>query len=358
MPAPSIDFMRQREAELQAWFSQRLPALRLGAQQGPLAPVSGDASFRRYFRARLDTGTLILVDAPPPHEDCRPFVAVAERLHAAGVNVPLLHAHDLDAGFMCLSDLGTELLWGRLDASRRDPAVQPTAQALYHQAFSELLKIQRADAQSLPLYDDALLRREMQLFIDWFCQGLLGFELSDAELALIHGVFDRLSERAQRQPQVFVHRDYHSRNLMYRGAEPLGVIDFQDAVLGPLTYDLVSLLRDCYIEWPRAQVQQWVDDYRELAFAAGLNVPAPAAFQQDFDWMGMQRHLKVLGIFARLWLRDGKRGYLGDLPLTLRYLASVARDYAEFDPFSEWVAERISPALPRVLQELGVSIAA
>lgn len=318
-------------------------------------PVSGDASFRRYFRATLEGGTCILVDAPPPHEDCRPFVAVDAALGANGVNVPALWAYDLDAGFMCLGDLGDELLWRPLDSARRNAKAQPSATMLYHAAFAELLKIQAADARHLPPYDTALLHREMQLFIDWFCTSLLGLDLSADELAMIEHVFDRLIARALEQPQVFVHRDYHSRNLMYRGQDALGVIDFQDAVRGPLTYDLVSLLRDCYIEWPRAQVEQWVDDYAQAARAAQLTVPSDAIFQQDFDWMGMQRHLKVLGIFARLWLRDGKRGYLQDLPLTLRYLTSVARGYEEFAEFTHWLGECVEPVLPGVLHDLGVS---
>jgi aminoglycoside/choline kinase family phosphotransferase len=355
LPALPPDFLRQREAELQAWFSRQLSSLQLGAQHGGLAAVSGDASFRRYFRATTDAGTCILVDAPPPHEDCRPFVAVDEQLSAGAVNVPALLAYDCDAGFMCLGDLGDELLWTPLEAARVDAAAQPSSTTLYQAAFAELLKIQATDAQALPPYNEALLRREMQLFIDWFCQGLLGFEQSADEQAMIERVFNRLIARAEAQPQVFVHRDYHSRNLMYRGQAALGVIDFQDAVRGPLTYDLVSLLRDCYIEWPRAQVERWVRDYAQAARAAGLSVPDDATFQQDFDWMGMQRHLKVLGIFARLWLRDGKRGYLQDLPLTLRYLASVARGYAEFDEFTRWLAARVEPKLPGVLRELGVS---
>jgi aminoglycoside/choline kinase family phosphotransferase len=355
LPALPPDFLRQREAELQTWFSQRLPSLRLGAQQTALVAVSGDASFRRYFRAKLEVGTCILVDAPPPHEDCRPFVAVDESLRAGGVNVPALLAYDCEAGFMCLGDLGDALLWAPLEAARVDATAQPSATALYQAAFAELLKIQATGAAALPPYDDALLRREMQLFIDWFCKGLLGFDLSADELAMIERVFALLSVRARAQSQVFVHRDYHSRNLMYRGQDALGVIDFQDAVHGPLTYDLVSLLRDCYIEWPCAQVEQWVRDYAQAARAAHLPVPDDATFLQDFDWMGMQRHLKVLGIFARLWLRDGKRGYLQDLPLTLRYLTSVARGYAEFAEFTRWLATRVEPDLPRVLRQLGVS---
>jgi aminoglycoside/choline kinase family phosphotransferase len=356
---------------LQAWFAQQClrPAFLLsspaeaGAKEAAgqlpaLIPVSGDASFRRYFRVMLQPGdTCMLVDAPPPHEDCRAFVNVAAMLRAGGVNVPALLACDLDAGFMCLSDFGDELLWHPLEAARR-AADAASATALYQAAFAELLKIQATDAAALPPYDAALLHREMQLFIEWFCLGLLQLDLSHGELALIERVFAQLSARALAQPQVFVHRDYHSRNLLYRGQDALGVIDFQDAVCGPLTYDLVSLLRDCYIEWPRAQVERWVANYAQAARKAGLAVPGAAVLQQDFDWMGMQRHLKVLGIFARLWLRDGKRGYLQDLPLTLRYLTSVARDYAQFTDFTHWLAARVEPALPRVLQALGVSQAA
>jgi aminoglycoside/choline kinase family phosphotransferase len=354
LTAPAPDFLRQREAALQAWFSQQIPALGRGAQRQGLASVSGDASFRRYFRAELDAGPCILVDAPPPQEDCRPFVEVAKWLRGGGVNVPALYACNLAAGFMCLSDFGDELLWRRLAAARDDAEVRPSATALYHAAFAELLKIQATEARALPSYDTALLRRELLLFNEWFCQGLLQLNLSAQELLMIEQVFEQLIARALAQPQVFVHRDYHSRNLMYLGPD-LGVIDFQDAVRGPFTYDLVSLLRDCYIEWPPEQVQRWLFDYAAMARAAGLPAPPDSGLQQDFDWMGMQRHLKVLGIFARLWLRDGKRGYLGDLPLTLRYLSSAARGYGEFAAFSQWLSERVEPALPPLLCSLGVS---
>ncbi|HWK53288.1 MAG TPA: phosphotransferase [Hyphomicrobiales bacterium] len=351
----SSDFLRSREAALQSWFAPCIPRLALGPQTAPLAAVSGDASFRRYFRASLERGSCILVDAPPPQEDCRPFVDTAALLAAQGVGVPALYACDLKQGFMCLEDLGDTLLWGPLDAARRNVGAGPDAAPLYRAAFAELLKIQRAPTATLAPYDTALLARELHLFDEWFCRGLLRLELDAGETALLEHVYGTLIASALAQPRVCVHRDYHSRNLLYRGAAPLGVIDFQDAVAGPATYDLVSLLRDCYIEWPPENVRAWALDYAALARAAAIPLAADdAAFLRDFDLMGMQRHLKVLGIFARLWLRDGKPGYLADLPLTLRYLRRAAGEHPQFAAFVAWLQARIVPALPTVLSDLGV----
>ncbi len=256
----SPDFLRQRAADLEQWFIGLLPRIGGGVLQGKLLPVSGDASFRRYFRGATVEGTWILVDAPPEREDSRPFVKVAGLLAAGGVAAPKVVASDLARGFMCLEDLGDIVLWAPLDAARRAAAVTPTPDALYQSAFAELLRIQRCDATSLPPYDDALLLREMRLLTEWFCGGLMQHTLSTAEQGMLEDVYAFLSKAAQAQPQVFVHRDYHSRNLMDRAGKTPGVIDFQDAVRGAVTYDLVSLLKDCYIEWPRAQVNAWVLD--------------------------------------------------------------------------------------------------
>lgn len=342
--------LRQRAAGLQQWFGELLPRIQGGTLQGALRPVSGDASFRRYFRGVTDQGTWILVDAPPEHENSKPFVHVATLLAAGGVAVPAVIATDLSRGFMCLGDLGDTVLWTLLEAARLDPDHRPTASALYQSAFAELLKIQRCDATTLPPYDAALLLRELRLFTEWFCGGLMQRSLSTAEHALLEDVYAFLVQAALAQPQRFVHRDYHSRNLMYRAGQPPGVIDFQDAVRGPVTYDLVSLLKDCYIEWPRAQVNAWALDYAAQAQRAGIldNVDA-AAFLRDFDLMGAQRHIKVLGIFSRLWLRDGKRGYLRDIPLTLRYLVSVLPEHPAMAAFARWLHTAILPDLDAAL---------
>jgi aminoglycoside/choline kinase family phosphotransferase len=266
----SPDFLRQRAAELEQWFAAVLPGIGAGSMQGGLRPVSGDASFRRYFRGLTAEGTWILVDAPPEREDSRPFMKVAGLLAAGGVAAPKVIASDLARGFMCLEDLGDIVLWTPLDAARRNPALSPTAADLYQSAFAELLLIQRCVAHTLPAYDTALLLREMRLFTEWFCGGLLQRTPSAAEQELLEDAYAFLARAAQAQPQVFVHRDYHSRNLMYRAGERPGVIDFQDAVRGAVTYDLVSLLKDCYIEWPRAQVNAWVLDYAAQAQRAGV----------------------------------------------------------------------------------------
>lgn len=342
----------RREAALQAWFAAALPELQGGTLQGNLRPVSGDASFRRYFRGITEHGTWILVDAPPEKEDSHPFVAVAQRLEACGVAVPEVLLADLGQGFMCLSDFGDVSLWTCLDAARRGDVTGPSAASLYQSAFAELLKIQQcqADDPPLPRYDAALLLREMRLFSEWFCAGLMQHPLSAAEAALIESAFAFLVEAALKQPQVFVHRDYHSRNLMFRAGQAPGVLDFQDAVRGPLSYDLVSLLKDCYIAWPREQVNAWALDFAAQAQACGILASVePECFLRDFDLMGAQRHIKVLGIFSRLWLRDGKAGYLKDIPLTMHYLLQVARQYPELGEFAAWLDAALLPGLDTAL---------
>ncbi len=344
------DFLRQRAAELEQWFIALLPGIDGGVLQGALRPVSGDASFRRYFRGITAKGTWILVDAPPEREDSKPFVKVAHLLAAGGVAAPKIVAADLGRGFMCLEDFGDTVLWTPLEAARRDPSAQPDANALYQPAFAELLSIQRCAANTLPPYDDALLLREMRLFTEWFCGGLMQRTLSAAEQHMLEEVYAFLSQAARAQPQVLVHRDYHSRNLMYRPGKSPGVIDFQDAVRGPFTYDLVSLLKDCYIEWPRARVNAWALDYAAQARRAGIVDRVDAAvFLRDFDLMGAQRHIKVLGIFSRLWLRDGKRGYLRDIPLTMRYLVTVLPEHPQLAGFAAWLNQSILPQLEGAL---------
>jgi aminoglycoside/choline kinase family phosphotransferase len=295
-----------------------------------LAPASTDASFRRYFRVSFaapsgafeGATSLIVMDAPPPREDCRPFVHVARLLQQAGVHVPRVLASDIRRGFLLLTDLGTTTYASALDATN--------ASALYLDAIDALVRWQRASRDDeLPPYDDTLLRRELMLFPDWYVARHLGRPPTAAERATLEKAFDVLLLNNLAQPRVFVHRDYHSRNLMVAAPNP-GVLDFQDAVLGPITYDLVSLLRDAYVEWDEERQLDWAIRYWERARAAHLPVGADfAGFWRDFEWMGIQRQLKVLGIFARLAHRDGKTGYVGDMPRVMRYLRRACERYRE-----------------------------
>ncbi len=299
-----------------------------------LTSASADASFRRYFRMTGSAVTdcfagmgesLIVMDAPPDKEDSYPFVVVSNLLAAAGLNVPQVFAKDLGQGFLLLSDLGTQAY---LDALN-----EHTVESLYADALDALFKMQRNASPhvvELPVYDETLLLSEMALFVDWYCQRYRGWVFTDEQQARLARVFQQLCEVALTQPQVFVHRDYHSRNLMVREQHNPGVLDFQDAVLGPVTYDLVSLLRDCYVDWPRSRVEQWALDYLYRAADVGLIPAAPdATYLRWFDWMGVQRHLKATGIFARLHLRDNKPGYLADIPRTLAYVRDVSARYPE-----------------------------
>ena len=304
-----------------------------------IRPASADASFRRYFRVRLKDGTsYIVMDAPPDKEDSRPYIEVARRLRGLGLNVPEVLAEDTAQGFLLITDLGSQ---SYLDALNPE-----SVERLYGDALAALVVLQagiHTDSSFLPPYDAALLQREMELFREWFLGRHLGLALTSAQ----HGVLDRsfaaLAESALAQPRVWVHRDYHSRNLMVYPAHNPGILDFQDAVMGPVTYDLVSLLRDCYIAWPRAQVEEWAKGYRALVQESGIPVgDDDALFLRWFDLMGVQRHLKAIGIFARLNHRDGKPGYLNDIPRTMGYVLDVSTRYAELNP------------LHRMLMELGV----
>lgn len=290
-----------------------------------LQVASADASFRRYFRVTEGSNSWIAMDAPPEKETLEPFIDITERLIQASVNAPKIYQQSLEQGFLLLGDLGDTPYLSALNDKQAD--------ALYGDAFKALLQIQTADTSNLPVYDEALLQQEMNLMPEWFLSKHLGISLSNQEQSDLQSVFELLIKTALDQPQVFVHRDYHSRNLMVTTSENPGVIDYQDAVLGPVCYDLVSLLRDCYIAWPVQQVRQWVTEYRVLAQQQGI-IPEvdDKLFQQWFDWMGLQRHIKVLGIFARLNHRDGKAHYLNDLPLTLSYVMNVAANYPEMKP--------------------------
>lgn len=323
----------QRLEQLNTWLGRDL-----GLPRYDIAPASSDASFRRYFRIRFDGESRIVMDAPPDKEDSRPFVRIARALHGIGLNVPQILAEDLAQGFLLLSDLGSEQYLGALHAD--------SVNRLYGDAMGALLTLQACGPQQdeLPPYDEALLLREMELFREWYLGRHLQLTLSDSEQRLLDETFRLLAQSALAQPQVAVHRDYHSRNLMVAPHNP-GILDFQDAVHGPVTYDLVSLLRDCYIAWPRAQVEAWALGYQELAIDSGiLRGRDEERFLRWFDWMGVQRHLKATGIFARLNHRDGKPGYLKDIPRTLGYVREVAGRYSELAPLSALLDERVPTA--------------
>ena len=317
-----------RAEALSQWLTtvQRVPV-------AGIAPASSDASFRRYFRVTLATTwapadgatTLIAMDAPPPMEDCRPFVHVANLLERAGVHVPHIVGADVAQGFLLMSDLGTRTYASALD--------DDSAGALYADALDALVAMQRLDcANALPAYDDALLRRELALFPDWYVARHRALVLTDSQRATLAEVFDAVVANNLAQPRVFVHRDYHSRNLMLSTPNP-GILDFQDAVYGPVTYDLVSLLRDAYVEWSEARQLELAQAYFERARRAGLRVGADFdAFWRNFEWMGVQRQIKVLGIFARLKVRDGKAAYVADMPRVMGYLRRACARYAELAP--------------------------
>jgi len=324
-----------RKALLENWvnqlFAEDFPA---GSLQ--LETASADASFRRYFRLVLPDGTSrIVMDAPPDKEDCRPFLAIARMFRTAGVHVPEVLAHDLEQGFLLLSDLGRVTYLQALGDRRAAPG-------LYDDANQALIAIQTSGRPNvLPAYDRSLLARELALFPDWYVQRHLGRSLDKRQTLALQSVFTALLENNLRQPQVHVHRDYHSRNLMVVGDAPRsfptnpGILDFQDAVFGPLTYDLVSLYRDAYIDWPEDLELDFVIRYWEAARRAGLPVHADfEAFYRDYEWMGAQRQLKVLGIFARLWHRDGKDDYLKDMPRVMHYLRRTCQRYRELAPLA------------------------
>ena len=309
-----------RRQQLQRWIEARLNASPL-----VLEPASADASFRRYFRVRAAGLSLIVMDAPPEHEDCRPFVRVARLLAKAGVHVPRVIAEDLDQGFLLLSDLGTT---SYLQALKND-----TADELFRDAIDALLRWQLASRPgALPPYDEALLTREMKLFPEWYLQRHLGLTPNPAQQQALDVVFALILNNNLVQPAVYVHRDYMPRNLMVCEPNP-GVLDFQDAVYGPITYDVASLFRDAFVSWDEERVLDWTARYWEKAKRAGLPVDSDfGSFYRDFEWMGLQRHLKVLGIFARLHYRDGKCGYLEDAPRFVGYVRAVAVRYNPLRP--------------------------
>jgi hypothetical protein len=328
------DASDSRLADLTRWVFEDL-----GFAGGRIEPASVDASFRRYFRVSRDENTYIVMDAPPEKEGLGPFLSVARALLGIGLNVPMILAKDTERGFLLLSDLGKR--------QYLDELVDGAVDGLYADALDALSVMQAADraaAGDLPLYSHALLMREMELMPEWFLSRHLGLQISTAERGMLDRLFETLAQSALEQPAAFVHRDYHSRNLLVTPAHNPGILDFQDAVWGPVTYDLVSLIKDCYVAWPRARVRNWALQYRERLLATGFPLGAgEAQFLRWFDLIGLQRHIKVLGIFARLFYRDGKSQYLRDLPRVLAYTRDAAADYAETAEFSMFIARRIDP---------------
>jgi len=338
--------MDNRLQMLTAWVKQ-FP----GFENAEARPVSGDASFRRYFRV-CKTGVddndvpFIVMDSPPEQEDCGPFISIGRHWHQAGITVPQIFEADPVRGFLLLEDFGDQLMLGQLNSK--------TANTLYHSALSELVLIQQLPAppdHPLPAYDAALLNREMALFRDWLLEGYLGLELDNIEKSMLDTTFALLRESALAQPKVTVHRDYHSRNLLVReqSSRP-GVIDFQDAVAGPVTYDAASLLKDCYIQWPEERIGEWLETFREQTREAGLHRADSDTFRQWFELMGMQRHLKAAGIFARLSMRDSKPHYLKDIPRTVGYLLAASKRQSALRHFHDWLT---AVAKPRIEDLIG-----
>lgn len=337
MPNQDISVDDSRLQELAHWFAEQLPLI---AQQAGLTettvnhlqPASSDASFRRYFRWHSETADLVLMDAPPPQEDCRPFVAMANLLAQGGLYVPKVWAQDVQRGFLVLSDLGQQTWLDILTADNADE--------LFSLAIDALITMQKISAEEaqLPSYDEALLRRELQLFPDWYVQHELGITFTEQQQYLWQQACDVLVANALKQSQVLVHRDYMPRNLMLSTPNP-GILDFQDAVQGPVSYDITSLFKDAFISWPEERVQGWLQEYWDKAHAKGIAVPETfEAFQYDCDLMGAQRHLKVIGIFARICHRDGKPRYLADVPRFFNYLQKVIERQPALAPLAQLLA--------------------
>jgi aminoglycoside/choline kinase family phosphotransferase len=330
-----------RLQHLKVWLDDQLPALFAAQGWGAIPPAtltaaSSDASFRRYFRWEGEGRTFIVMDAPPPQENCKPFVDIAHLLAKSGINVPKIYAEDLTRGFLLLNDLGRKTYLDVINAENAD--------ALFADAFDALLAYQQLPMDaSLPSYDVALLRRELELFPEWYVRRHLGVEMSPAQLGMWQRVSDLLIDSALAQPKVLVHRDYMPRNLMRSEQNP-GVLDFQDAVYGPVTYDVTCLFKDAFLSWPEERVRGWLLIYWQAA--GKLGIPVQAGFE-DFlrasDLMGVQRHLKVIGIFARICHRDGKPRYLADVPRFLAYIDTVLARRPELAELAELLASLHQP---------------
>lgn len=319
--------MHDRENVLKQWLAQTI-----NQEEFTLTNLAGDASFRKYFRLHFNGQTRVIMDAPPGKEDLEPFIHVAHCLKNQGVLTPEILAVNKEHGFLLMSDLGDTLLLGQLNANSVD--------SYYKQAINTLFNIQRCsiDDPKIPYFDKAFMLQEMYLCIDWFLNKYLSIQLAPEEELLLRGTMALIAEEVSKQPLVFIHRDYHSRNLMIVDNE-LGVIDFQDAMRGPITYDLVSLLKDCYISWPREQTLEWVQFYHQ--HCPQTQNYSSQEFIRAYDMCGLQRHLKVLGVFSRLHLRDNKPGYLKDLPLTLSYVLQCTETYEELHPLYHFLQNKV-----------------
>lgn len=341
--------MTVRFQQLLDWLAT-CPALHQAEYATPV-PASNDASFRRYYRLQATIAqqsvSYIIMDAPPEHEDCEPFVRIAGHLQQMGLSIPVVLAQDLSQGFLLLQDLGDQTYLSQLEAT--------TVDSLYGDALAALTQMQlrgKTAANDLPLYDATLLQAEMALFTDWLLARYLERPLAAKNHQAWLKLTDSLTLSALRQPQGFVHRDYHSRNLMVLAEGNPGILDFQDAVKGPMTYDAVSLLRDCYIQWPAEQVRDWQRQFFLQTVQAGqLAKDEWAGFVKAMDYMGLQRHLKAAGIFARLAIRDGKTNYLQDIPATLSYLVSIAALYPETAFLADFIESEILPDVDSHIQE-------
>lgn len=335
--------MPQRLAQINDWLQNQLQL-----SNYDIAPASSDASFRRYFRitakdgvfSDYQAGSLIVMDAPPFQEDTGPYIRMATLLAGVGLNVPLVLEENTEQGFLLLSDLGSTQYLSVLNVNN--------VEKLYNDALAALLTLQAQGPREqgeLPAYDRALLQRELEIFREWYLQKHLGLRLSQQQQGIIDNAFALLIDVALEQPVVCVHRDYHSRNLMQTDKDNPGILDFQDAVIGPVTYDLVSLLKDCYIAWPREQVESWALSHKAEVENAGIIAPMDnSQFLRWFDFMGTQRHLKATGIFARLDQRDGKPEYLNDIPRTLSYVIDVSGRYDELQDLNQFLIS-IMPSL-------------
>jgi len=313
----------------------------LGIENFKIVPASEDASFRCYFRIYYGEETAIIMDAPPEKEDCLPFVDIVGRLLESGVNAPSIKQQDLEKGFLLLDDLGDQLYL--------DVLTETNADMLYSDAIESIIKMQtQARVDELPPFNEARLLQEMQLFRDWLLKRHVKLELSAEQQNMLNECFNLLIRSAMEQPMVFVHRDYHSRNLLVGKQNNPGIIDFQDAIYGPLSYDLVSLLKDCYVKWPCTEIMKWVRVYYQLVRSHLFPELDEEQFIRWFDLMGVQRHLKASGIFARLYYRDQKAGFLKNIPRALSYILDLEQDYSELGPLIELIRSKVLPSLQEI----------
>lgn len=326
--------MPDRYNSLQNWLTEIL-----GTSVFNLKPASEDASFRTYHRLFLKNKTFIVMDAPPEQENCKAFIKITKKLRACDVNVPIIHNVNIEQGFLLLSDLGNDLYLNKLNKS--------SIYELYSDALSTLVSIQvLVNVGGVDEYDKSLLISEMNLFREWLIEKHLNIKLSDSQVKILTTLFDLLVNNALQQPKVFVHRDFHSRNLMVTKENNPGVIDYQDAVYGPISYDLVSILKDCYIKWPKEEIDKWVDFYLNKLYEEKAQYKINRdEFVRWFDLMGVQRHLKASGIFARLSHRDGKHNFLEDIPRTLSYILDLKETYEELQPICIILEELVLPRL-------------